>query len=137
MAKAYIITEVKWEYNDNTYYQQGNEPVKAFRSLERAEQACLQNNIEALKAGPETFDDAFVDCVEENKQEFKALGMKITDGDYPKCYDMTDKALTRVLELVSTRWYEVTQIEIDDTAAPKKSAKGKEPKTEDRFEDLT
>lgn len=49
---VYIISKVGWEYNDENYYRpqdKGGNPVKAYRSKEKAQAECDRMNGEWLR----------------------------------------------------------------------------------------
>jgi hypothetical protein len=49
---SYILMEVGYEYNDETYnWSEGGTPIKSFDSKELAEAECLTRNIETYRKG--------------------------------------------------------------------------------------
>lgn len=51
-TKLYVVCEYGWEYNDDYYYQDGNngsEPRKAYKSKEKAQADCLARNVASVR----------------------------------------------------------------------------------------
>ena len=52
-TKLYVVCEYGWEYDDNYYYQgenNGAEPLKAYKSKEKAEADCRARNSARLRS---------------------------------------------------------------------------------------
>lgn len=82
--KAYVLMEIGWEYNDETYYQSssgGGSPRKSFDSFEAATLECTKKNVEELKElflNGELHDYAYdPDEIVDNPDELDAILKKL------------------------------------------------------------
>jgi len=89
---VYIVTEIEWQYNDETYYTSDDasgKPLVVYRDMIKAEVAMSQKNIEIAKkwfsgssyhSSPGVFGYSLEEITDyeddELKEKFKELGLE-------------------------------------------------------------
>ena len=130
MSKVYVISELGWEYDDNNYYRSdsgGGSPIVAYRSWEKAEQACKQKNINFFKdylSSGEIKDyycyreDLISDEGEKIQQIFaKFFGCSVTnwyENDVELAIKPTPKEWEELYDCFSVEWFQVTEINVEN-----------------------
>jgi hypothetical protein len=125
--KAYVVSRVGWEYNDDNYYRsedQGGIPLKGYHTRGRAEAECLKMNVKEYKKLAGQLD-RYSDY-RHNLCEMVADGCKEEFEKVCKAYDiysemeiqcldsLTDQQLSKVIPCLDVQLYQVDEIEYED-----------------------
>jgi hypothetical protein len=94
---VYVVVRVNWRYNDNGYDadQEGGKPFVAFRSRERAQQSCDDNNEFARDAWREGGSD---EPLSEEGRRIAAFGLDVP-GPVPESVAVSDAVYWEVIEV--------------------------------------
>lgn len=122
LKRFYAIVPVNYEYNDETYNQQGhNKPTKIFSSKKKAEIFCKQENFKVIKAEPDficslTFD---LDDLLKDTKFVESRGVNPKSHNW---HDELEKAIqgfttadiSRFVKDLNYFFYEVVEVEFDE-----------------------
>jgi hypothetical protein len=137
--KAYVVSQIGWEYNDNEYYQteySDGKPVKVFLRKERAEAECRKRERQAVweLMHQDTWHGLFVygwehfGAVGDSSLGWlESKGVKIDQDEGPseeameKIRGLFEKnnvldadLLDEFNKTLAAAWYEVVEVELDD-----------------------
>lgn len=133
-SKLYVVSRLGWEYDDNYYHQPesgGGDPVVAYRSKKKAEEAAVNSNIAELKqrftqgdlggyAGEEGWTGliGYRSSVEPLFQLFDEYDVIVTDKDSVE-YTLPDSGppdefFQKLNALINMFWFSVSEIEMGD-----------------------
>jgi hypothetical protein len=122
MSKAYIITEVGFEYNDQYLYEPDchNEHVyQAWMSQRMAEIECKRLNVEAIcrDSSITNYGDDFLERYGGGPEDELAIYLEsigLNPEDLPYDLKFTVEQASKVYDLSTLRFYRVTEVEIQD-----------------------
>lgn len=125
--KGYVVLEVGWQYNDE-YHHTGNygvtyeAPKKFYTKFENAVEEYKKQNFEMLrterlcKYTSGNWDSL---CNKGMADQFRKLFLEEFEIDVEEDYDFripktaTDEQLTKILECLKIKFFEIVEIEID------------------------
>ena len=119
-AKAWIVMEIGWQYNDEYYYTDDNDsgtPQKVYFDKKKAEEAALDMNIKALKSSGLTgYYESLSGILEIDEADFTKM-LEEMDGsveDYN--INLPDKLsrenAVKILAAINIRWFEVADVPV-------------------------
>lgn len=140
MATGYVITEVGYEYNDEIYYQGesgGGTPVKVYLDKEKAQFELDRLNLESLitcEIGQYAYD---LEDIIDDMGEFESIIRKydkqgeVSVNDSYELGEWFSSNASRfskadqkkLLEIVNLEFYNLAEVEIDDSKLPPKEEK--------------
>ena len=128
MKKGYVILEIGWEYNDETYHTSNygttyEAPTTVYTDLEKAKEKAKELEYKSFRGemifiyGYEIEDILTVDTATFVKEWNEMFNKELDLEDYwndevPR--DATDEQIEKLMEMVNVRFYEVKEIEIHE-----------------------
>lgn len=140
---VFVITEVNWSYNDEYSYSEGDagRPVLAFTTKEAAILECERKNISAIRNDDNLCNYQSNDGWEalagsEGIEELKAfctlIGCEVDEGSLRIPAAVSFENCQKLLKKICLRFYEVSEIALDNPAAvtPVSALMEKDPEPE-------
>lgn len=121
MKRIYVVGEIGWEYNDETYYRSHYNqsiPKGAFTHLSEAEDYCDRKNLEFLRSINLEYYGYHVDEIFSDLDKASELcgkyGISLDDAFRDGCLlqQLTDDQIRELMPYLEVKLYEVTEVQL-------------------------
>lgn len=120
MARIYTIVKVGWEYDDVNYNETGLTPTRAYKSIEAAEKACNDLNIEAyqrISTSSWEHIGRYIndwETIKDIKLSLNELGVTVKGYNIKLPKKATYEQWTYIIALIDVIFYQIMPIEYID-----------------------